>query len=146
MSQICFERGGGSPHLVILVCFILVVGTFGATALARMPLARAACVAIVGALLFCFVLELPSLSVSRLLLSKSTKSFKLTLMSSCMSLMLVSINVATVARSAVVVVARFAMVSTVSCCRPESSAVCKDALLTAWYPAPCDVCCDLRSS
>ena len=54
MSLICFERGGGSPHFVLLGCFILVVGTFGATAVARMPLAGAACVAIVGTLLFVF--------------------------------------------------------------------------------------------
>ena len=74
------------------------VGTFGATVVARMPLAGAACVAIVWPLFFCFVLELPSLEMSRLLLSKAMKSFELTVMSSCVSLLLVSINVATVAR------------------------------------------------
>ena len=52
--MICFERVGGSPNFVLLSCFILVVGKFGATEVARMPLARAACVAIVGPLLFLF--------------------------------------------------------------------------------------------
>ena len=96
-----------------------------------MPLARAACVAIVGPLFFCFVLELPSLAVSRLLLSKAMTSFELAVMSSCVSLLLVLINMAMVARSAAMAVARFAMESTVSCCRSESSAVCTNTLLAA---------------
>ena len=54
MSLIYFECGGGSLYFVILDCFILVVGTFGDTAVARMPLAVSACVAIVGPLLFLF--------------------------------------------------------------------------------------------
>ena len=54
MSLIYFDRGGGSPQFVILSCFILVVGTFGATEGARIPLAGDACVAIVGPLLFLF--------------------------------------------------------------------------------------------
>ena len=45
---------GGSPYFVLLSCFILVVVTFGATAVARMPLAGSACVTIVGPLLFLF--------------------------------------------------------------------------------------------
>ena len=55
MSLIYFDRGGGSPQFGILSCFILVVGNFGTTAGARMTLAGAACVAIVGTLfvLFC---------------------------------------------------------------------------------------------
>ena len=82
------------------------------------------------------MLELPSLSVSRLLLSKAMTSFELTVMSSCVSLLLVLINVVTVARLVAVAVARFAMAFTVSCCRSELPAVCTNTLLAAWYPAP----------
>ena len=42
------------PNFFLLSCFILVVGTFGSTAVARMPLAGSACVTIVGPLLFLF--------------------------------------------------------------------------------------------